>query len=62
MSFIKGFLFGTAVGIAIGGAISEAQRREFIARVVAPTRRRVEPLAGAVTEPIGQRVATVASA
>jgi hypothetical protein len=57
MSFIKGFIFGTAVGIAIGSAISETQRREFVARVTAPAKRQVDPSAAPA-----ERVATFATA
>lgn len=50
MSFIKGFVFGTFVGIAIGSAISESQRREIMAKVGTAAKRRVEPVAGAVAD------------
>jgi hypothetical protein len=56
MSFIKGFIFGTAVGIAIGSAINETQRRELVARVVGPPKHQVDP-----AERL-ERVATIATA
>jgi len=59
MSFIKGFIFGTAVGIAVGSAISESQRRQFVARVTAPAKRQVDPMA---ERPMAERVATIATA